>query len=55
MMIQYKRFKAYDVEEINEFLRENNITDLDQCQTFNVGEGDIAIFYKAEVSENADK
>jgi hypothetical protein len=54
-VIQYKRFKAYDEKEINEFLKENNITDLSQCHTFNIGEGEIAIFYKTEVSENADK
>ncbi len=54
-MIQYKRFKAYEEKEINEFLKENNITDLSQCHIFNIGEGDIAIFYKTEVSENADK
>lgn len=54
-VIQYKRFKAYEEKEINEFLKENNIIDLTQCHTFNIGEGDIAIFYKSEVSENAEK
>ena len=54
-MIQYKRFKAYEIDEINEFLIENSITDFSQCQMFNIGEGAIAIFYKTEVLQNADK